>query len=44
MRIFHNYFESVVDKIETDKPFEEIQKDPNWIRLGEEAKKALMSF
>src|SRR5271170_4468169 len=26
MRMFHNYFNSVADKIDTDKSFEEIQK------------------
>ena len=44
MRTFHNYFNSVVDKIDTDKSFEEIQKDTNWIILSEEAKKALAVF
>jgi hypothetical protein len=44
MRTFHNYFNSVVDKIDTDKSFEEIQKDPNWIKLSEEAKRALAAF
>jgi len=44
MRTFHNYFNSVIDKIDTDKSFEEIQKDTNWIILSEEAKKALAVF
>ena len=44
VQIFHSYFISVVDKINTNKSFEEIQKDPNWIKLGEEAKKALAFF
>ena len=44
MRTFHNYFNSVVDKIDIDKSFEEIQKGQNWIKLSEEAKKALAVF
>jgi hypothetical protein len=44
MRVFRNYFDSVADKIDTDKSFEEIQKDPNWIGLALEAKKALAAF
>jgi hypothetical protein len=44
MRTFHNYFNSVVGKIDTNKSFEEIQKDSNWIKLSEEAKKALAAF
>jgi hypothetical protein len=44
MQVFHGYFNSIADKIDTDKPFEEIQKDPNWIRLGSEAEKVLKTF
>ena len=43
MRVFHKYFDSI-HKIDIDRPFEEVQKDPEWIRLGEEAKKALAVF
>jgi hypothetical protein len=43
MRVFHEYFDSI-HKIDIERPFEEIQKDPRWIKLGEEAKKALAAF
>jgi hypothetical protein len=43
MRVFHEYFDSI-HKIEIERPFEEVQKDPDWIRLGEEAEKALAAF
>ena len=44
MPAFHKYFESIHDKIDIEKPLEEIQKDPNRIKLSVEAKKVLDIF
>lgn len=44
MSNYHNFIDSIVDQFDVERDWSEIQNDPNWKQLTEEAKIAVNAF